>query len=125
MYFVLRGIIQNKVGLHPNDGVGKGDKFLNAMTSHTASFIYVLLAAFAVRFITVLASAEGNDIITNWATLAQDIANKGFISYYNNSANNPQGVIGCLEYSDISQKVWVWATLDMRYCSECRWLSRI
>lgn len=96
MYFVLRGIIQNKVGLHPNDGAGKGDKFLNAMTSHTASFIYVLLAAFAVRFITVLASAEGNDIITNWATLAQDIANKGFISYYNNSANNPQGVIWVL-----------------------------
>lgn len=44
----------------------------------------------------MLASAEGNDIITNWATLAQDIANKGFISYYNNSANNPQGVIWVL-----------------------------
>lgn len=93
MYFILRGVIQNRVGLHPNDGASKGDKFLNAMTSHTASFIYVLLTAFIVRFIVVLASAEGNDLIMSWAELAKDIASKGFLSYYDNTSNEPQGVI--------------------------------
>ncbi|MDE6757919.1 MAG: carbohydrate binding domain-containing protein [Clostridia bacterium] len=96
MFFILRGVIQNKVGLHPNDGAGKGDKFLNAMTSHTASFIYVLLTAFVVRFIVVLASAEGNDIVANWTALAKEIASKGFISFYDNSFNDPQGVIWVL-----------------------------
>ncbi|MDE5991335.1 MAG: carbohydrate binding domain-containing protein [Clostridia bacterium] len=96
MFFILRGVIQNKVGLHPNDGTGKGDKFLNAMTSHTASFIYVLLTAFVVRFIVVLASAEGNDIVANWTALAKEIASKGFISFYDNSFNDPQGVIWVL-----------------------------
>ena len=96
MFFILRGVIQNKVGLHPNDGSGKGDKFLNAMTSHTASFIYILLAAFAVRFIVVLASAEGNDLIANWITMSKEIASKGFLSFYDNSFNEPQGVIWLL-----------------------------
>ncbi|MBD5085964.1 MAG: hypothetical protein HDT32_01100 [Clostridiales bacterium] len=93
MYFILRGIIQNRVGLQPSDGTGKGDKFLNAMTSRTASFIYVLLSAFIVRFIVVLASAEGNDLIKSWADLAKQIADNGFLSFYDNSSDQPQGII--------------------------------
>ncbi|MDE6614199.1 MAG: carbohydrate binding domain-containing protein [Clostridia bacterium] len=93
MFFILRGVIQNRVGLHPNDGTSNGDKFLNVMTSRTASFIYVLLTAFVVRFIVVLASAEGNDLIMNWAELAKEIATKGFPSFYDNASNEPQGII--------------------------------
>ncbi|MDE6188808.1 MAG: hypothetical protein K2G37_00795, partial [Clostridia bacterium] len=89
-------VIQNKVGLHPNDGDGKSDKFLNAMTSRTASFIYVLLAAFFVRFIVVLASAAGNDLISSWSTLASSIATSGYPSFYDNASNEPQGVIWLL-----------------------------
>ncbi|MDE5549725.1 MAG: carbohydrate binding domain-containing protein [Clostridia bacterium] len=93
MFFILRGVIQNRVGLHPNDGTSNGDKFLNVMTSRTASFIYVLLTAFVVRFIVVLASAEGNDLIMSWAELAKEIATKGFPSFYDNASNEPQGII--------------------------------
>ncbi len=64
MYFMIKSILQNKVGLRPNDGVSGGDKFLNAMTGSTARFIYVLLVAFVVRFITVLATAEATLLST-------------------------------------------------------------
>ncbi|MCX4362134.1 MAG: carbohydrate binding domain-containing protein [Clostridia bacterium] len=93
MYFMIKSILQNKVGLRPNDGVSGGDKFLNAMTGSTARFIYVLLVAFVVRFITVLATAEGNTLIDGWVNLAKGIADKGVLSYYNNSTFEPQGVL--------------------------------
>ena len=43
---MIKCILQNKVGMKPNDGITGGDKFLNTMTGSTAKFIYVLLAAF-------------------------------------------------------------------------------
>ena len=63
------------------------------MTGRTASFIYVLLGAFILRFIIVLATAEGNDIIKNWISLSKDVASKGIISYYTGATNEPQGIV--------------------------------
>ena len=83
MYFLIRSIIKNKP-LAPNNGTTKADKFLNTMTSNTANFVYVLLAAFAIRFIIVLATAEGNDLIASWVALAKGIATNGYVSYYSN-----------------------------------------
>ncbi|MDE6276291.1 MAG: hypothetical protein K2M75_07160 [Clostridia bacterium] len=93
MFFMIKSILQNKVGMRPNDGVTGGDKFLNAMTGNTAKFIYVLLVAFVVRFITVLATAEGNSIIDATVNLAKGVANKGFLSYYDNYAYDSQGIV--------------------------------
>ncbi len=93
MFFLIKGILKNKEGIHSNDGTKKGDKFLNAMTGRTASFIYVLLGAFILRFIIVLATAEGNDIIMNWISLSKDVASKGIISYYTGATNEPQGIV--------------------------------
>lgn len=93
MFFLIRSVIENRVGVMPEDGDGKGVKFLNAMTSRTASFVYVLLSAFIVRFIVVLASAEGNDLIASWVELAKNIATGGFVSFYNGTTTEPQGVI--------------------------------
>ncbi|MDE5756010.1 MAG: hypothetical protein K2I23_02875, partial [Clostridia bacterium] len=93
MFFMIKSILQNKVGMHPNDGATGADKFLNAMTGNTAKFIYVLLVAFVVRFITVLATAEGNSITDAMVTLAKGVADKGFLSYYANYVYDSQGVV--------------------------------
>ena len=93
MFFMIKSILKNNKGMVPNDGVTGGDRFLNVMTGNTAKFIYVLLAAFIVRFITVLASADGNAVIDGWISLANGIANDGIISYYSKSAYEPQGMI--------------------------------
>ena len=93
MYFMIKSILQNKVGMRPNDGVTGGDKFLNAMTGSTARFIYVLLSAFIIRFIIVLATAEGNSIIGKMVTLAKGVSNSGFKSYYANQVYEPQGLV--------------------------------
>ena len=93
MFFMIKSILQNKVGMRPNDGVTGGDKFLNTMTGNTARFIYVLLTAFVVRFITVLASAEGNAVIDEMVNLAKGVADKGLLSYYDNYVYQPQGVV--------------------------------
>lgn len=93
MFFMIKSILQNKVGMKPNDGITGGDKFLNTMTGSTAKFIYVLLAAFAVRFITVLASAEGNANIDQWINLARGVADNGILSYYSQSTYEPQGIV--------------------------------
>lgn len=93
MFFMIKSILQNKVGMRPNDGITGGDKFLNAMTGNTARFIYVLLVAFVVRFITVLASAEGNTVIDSMVNLAKGVAGSGFKSYYDNAVYQPQGVV--------------------------------
>lgn len=93
MFFMIKSILQNKVGMHPNDGATKGDKFLNVMTGNTAKFIYVLLVAFVVRFVTVLATAEGNAIIDGAVNLAKGVADKGFLSYYTNQVYDAQGIV--------------------------------
>ncbi len=93
MFFMIKSILQNKVGIHPNDGVTGGDKFLNAMTGNTAKFIYVLLVAFVVRFITVLATAEGNAITDAMVNLAKGVADKGILSYYSGYVYDSQGVV--------------------------------
>lgn len=95
MYFLIRSIIKNKP-LAPNNGTTKADKFLNTMTSNTANFVYVLLAAFAIRFIIVLATAEGNDLIASWVALAKGIATNGYVSYYSNSTYEAQGILWVL-----------------------------
>lgn len=95
MYFLIRSIIKNKP-LAPNNGTTKADKFLNTMTSNTANFLYVLLAAFAIRFIIVLATAEGNDLIASWVELAKGIATNGYVSYYSNSTYEAQGILWVL-----------------------------
>lgn len=95
MFFLIRSIIKNKP-LAPNPGTTKSDKFLNAMTGNTANFLYVLLAAFAIRFIIVLATAEGNDLVESWVELAKGIATNGYLSYYNNSTYEAQGIIWIL-----------------------------
>ena len=95
MYFLIRSIIKDKP-LAPNNGTTKADKFLNAMTSNTALFLYVLLAAFAIRFIIVLATAEGNDLVSSWVELAKGIASNGYKSYYSNSTYEAQGIIWIL-----------------------------
>ncbi|MDE5654584.1 MAG: hypothetical protein K2I46_03135, partial [Clostridia bacterium] len=93
MFFMIKSILQNKVGMRPNDGVTGGDKFLNVMTGNTARFIYVLLTAFVVRFITILATAEGNSVINEMVNLAKGVADKGFMSYYDNYVYEPQGIV--------------------------------
>ncbi|MDE6372563.1 MAG: carbohydrate binding domain-containing protein, partial [Clostridia bacterium] len=93
MFFMIKSILQNKVGMHPNDGVTGGDKFLNAMTGNTAKFIYVLLVAFVVRFITVLATAEGNAITDAMVNLAKGVADNGILSYYSGYVYDSQGVV--------------------------------
>ena len=93
MFFMIKSILQNKVGMRPNDGTTGGDKFLNVMTGSTARFIYVLLAAFAIRFITVLATAEGNTVVNSMVSLAKSVAGNGFLSYYDNYVYEPQGVV--------------------------------
>lgn len=95
MFFLIKSIIKNKP-LAPNNGTTKADKFLNTMTSSSAQFLYVLLACFAIRFIIVLASAEGNDLIANWVQLAKNIAENGFVSYYSNSTYEAQGIVWLL-----------------------------
>lgn len=95
MFFLIKSIIKNKP-LAPNNGTTKADKFLNTMTSNSAQFLYVLLACFAVRFIVVLASAEGNDLIAGWVQLAKNIAESGFASYYSNPTYEAQGIVWLL-----------------------------
>lgn len=93
MFFMIKSILQNRKGMTPNDGTTGGDKFLNVMTGNTAKFIYVLLTAFIVRFITVLASADGNAVVDSLTNLARGIADDGILSYYSKPTYEPQGIV--------------------------------
>lgn len=63
-------------------------------TSPLAVFIYVLLAAFAVRFILILTVFGMQSTITNYAGVALDLANEGPMKLYAvNSTSLPTGYL--------------------------------
>ncbi|MEG1535335.1 MAG: hypothetical protein RR416_00025 [Clostridia bacterium] len=95
LYFVLRKHIAGEKELVPTDDTTSSAKMARALTSPFAYFIYILLAAFFVRFIALLTTYGFGKNVNALEDIGVLISKNGFLSIMagKSGVNQPIGVV--------------------------------
>lgn len=98
LYFVYRKLTAKEQGLLGGAQSGKDEKLTGvakAMTSPFAMFMYIMLGAFAVRFVSLLTTYGMGGLVDSYVDIGKIAAEKGLLNVMtgDNAVNQPAGLV--------------------------------